>query len=83
MNKIDAYVYLGDLEDARQPDTIEVVLSVLDFSMDHYKVNGIEYHFIFAEDSDDEDLLTHFPRTNQLISEWIEQKRSILVHCLG
>ena len=85
-NKIDDFVYLGGFVSAENatPDTIGAILSVIQFPFPkRLKKDGIQYFAVVAEDSEDEDLLTYLPQTNEWITECVEHQRPILVHCLA
>lgn len=85
-SQIEDYLYLGGWWSATRTKAygIKVILSILDSPIpDECRKDGIEYLSVIADDDESVDLLTHFPQTNQWISQCVESKRPILVHCMA
>ncbi|CAG2179406.1 unnamed protein product, partial [Oppiella nova] len=47
------------------------------------RIGGIRYHWIQADDSPHEDLLTHFPEAYDIIDKCVVSGTGILMHCMA
>jgi dual specificity phosphatase 12 len=56
------------------------VLSVLRFDVDERKVDPYKHLIIHVDDVEDENLLEHFPATNEFIQEALDNGGAVLVH---
>ena len=84
-SKIEDFLYLsGYTSVIERHIKYNVVLTVMEEAIPQpNRVSGVDYHYIDAYDVDDEDLLSHFCRTNALIGQCQTSGRNILVHCRG
>ncbi|CAG2100458.1 unnamed protein product [Medioppia subpectinata] len=85
-HKIEDNLFLGDLKFATNTEelgsmAIKVIVSVLDFTFNETKGSGITYYQFRVADGENEDVLTIFPETNQIISECQAKNQNVLVHC--
>ena len=85
MDEIEKNLYLSGLCSAEnirllKEKQIKYVLSVFNDNLVH-KSEDITYMKIEAEDHYNEDLLTHFPETNEFIARAQDANENVLVHC--
>ncbi|CAG2178413.1 unnamed protein product, partial [Oppiella nova] len=89
MDQIDGVLYLGAIEATEDPEElrradITTILSVISDEMEAKdRIGGIRYHWIQADDSPHEDLLTHFPEAYDIIDKCVVSGTGILVHCVA
>ncbi|KAF2461427.1 protein-tyrosine phosphatase-like protein [Lineolata rhizophorae] len=82
----DLRLYIGGLftlrrKQALQEANITHVLSVLKLPLDQGLFRDFRHMVVEVDDDDDEDLLQHFPATNQFIQEGLDGGGGVLVHC--
>jgi len=87
LDKIEENLYLGDITTASnlfvmKELKIKRVLSLISMPIDsHHKLEGVNYKFIFAEDGQNFDLLTHFPECIEYITDGQNSGQPVYVHC--
>ncbi|CAG2164283.1 unnamed protein product [Oppiella nova] len=88
MNQIDGNLYLGDIEWATNHHqelknlNITSILSTLWAPIPSaQRHRDLHYHFIKAQDSKDQDLLSYFLHTYDIIDRCVQSGAGILVHC--
>jgi dual specificity phosphatase 12 len=67
-------------KEALKQANITHVLSVLRLPLDQSLFEGFEHKVIEVDDTEDEDLLTHFDATNQFIDTALGTGGGVLVH---
>ncbi|KAF2117722.1 protein-tyrosine phosphatase-like protein [Lophiotrema nucula] len=82
----DLRLYIGGIftlrrREALQKAGITHVLSVLRFQPDPQLFSTFKHMVIEVDDVEDENLLEHFPATNQFIQEGLDGGGGVLVHC--
>ncbi|KAF2653392.1 dual specificity protein phosphatase 12 [Lophiostoma macrostomum CBS 122681] len=82
----DLKLYIGGMftlrrRDALQQANITHVLSVLRMPLDQSLFSPFKHMVVEVDDVEDEDLLGHFPSTNQFIQEGLDGGGGVLVHC--
>ncbi|XP_054159976.1 uncharacterized protein LOC128958186 [Oppia nitens] len=87
LNLIDDKLFLGNIQSATSCDIltehkIKRVLSVIELPIET-KYPFIEYFHVIAEDVEEQDLLTHFEETRQVIADGHRKGHNVLVHCMA
>ncbi|KAF2809555.1 dual specificity protein phosphatase 12 [Mytilinidion resinicola] len=82
----DSKLYIGGLFTLRRRDALEEagvthVLSVLRLPLDQRLFVPFKHMVVEVDDVEDENLLEHFPATNQFIKEGLDAGGGVLVHC--
>ncbi|KAJ4352679.1 tyrosine protein phosphatase yvh1 [Ascochyta clinopodiicola] len=82
----DLDLYIGGMftlrrREALQQANITHVLSVLRTPLDQDLFEPFKHHVVEVDDVEDENLLEHFPATNQFIQEGLDGGGGVLVHC--
>ncbi|KAF2692250.1 dual specificity protein phosphatase 12 [Lentithecium fluviatile CBS 122367] len=82
----DLSLYIGGMFTLRRRDALHQanvthVLSVLRMPLDQSLFSPFRHMVIEVDDVDDENLLEHFPATNQFIQEGLNGGGGVLVHC--
>ncbi|OCK75180.1 dual specificity protein phosphatase 12 [Lepidopterella palustris CBS 459.81] len=82
----DLKLYIGGLftlrrHEALQQANITHVLSVLRLPLDQRLFSPFKHMVVEVDDVEDENLLEHFPATNQFIQEGLDGGGGVLVHC--
>lgn len=81
----DLKLYIGGLftlrrRDALQQANITHVLSVLRMPLNQELFSPFKHMVVEVDDVEDENLLEHFPATNQFIQEGLDGGGGVLVH---
>lgn len=82
----DFNLYIGGIftlrrRDALQQANITHVLSVLRLPLDQSLFSPFKHMVVEVDDTEDENLLEHFPATNAFIQEGLDGGGGVLVHC--
>ncbi|CAG2180019.1 unnamed protein product, partial [Oppiella nova] len=85
-HKIEDNLYLGELKLATNKTElktldIKVIVSVVDYNMPEVKIPDIKYYHFRVADGPNEDILSIFGETNQIISDCQSKGVNVLVHC--
>ncbi|CAG2117365.1 unnamed protein product [Medioppia subpectinata] len=87
MDKIWDTLYLGEMSGALDEKqilwyNIKTIVTVMEEPIDNrFHCEGVAYHWIKAEDYEEEDLLTHFHEAYDIIDAAVTAKTGVLVHC--
>ncbi|KAF2004934.1 dual specificity protein phosphatase 12 [Amniculicola lignicola CBS 123094] len=82
----DLKLYIGGMftlrrREALQQANITHVLSVLRLPLDQNLFSPFQHMTVEVDDTEDENLLEHFPLTNKFIQEGLDSGGGVLVHC--
>ncbi|KAL7645891.1 UNVERIFIED_CONTAM: hypothetical protein RMT77_002788 [Armadillidium vulgare] len=86
-SKIEEGLFLGNLQAATNIDTLKllqishiVTVELNPLPPAIYSIPGLQFMYINVYDMANEDLLSHFPKINEFISDG-QEKGNVLVHC--
>ncbi|KAI9806194.1 MAG: hypothetical protein M1825_006309 [Sarcosagium campestre] len=78
-------LYIGSIFSVRRKDALKKanitnVLTVLRKSADETSIGSLKHLFIEVDDTENDDILVHFPRTNKFIQDGLDSGGGVLVH---
>ena len=89
LNLIEDNLFLGSITATQSQGNlsklkIKTILSVMDVHIKNSKkFDSISYHWVMAFDFEEQDLLSYFEETNQIIALAQITNRPVLVHCMA